>query len=158
MAALEPQPRPLLPEPDDDSAPFWDGCSVGELRVQTCTGCGHRRFPPRPMCPACRSLDSRWEALSGRGTVWSHVVVHPPVLAAYAASAPYPVVVVALEEDPTLRMVGNLVTAPDDPINSIDPADIAIGQSVRVGFTEVVGSPGPDGHPRTMILPRWMPR
>ena len=57
--------------------------------------------------------------MSGRGTVWSFVVPHPPLLPAYQALAPYNVVVVTLEEDPTIRMVGNLVASPDGPIDEI---------------------------------------
>ena len=39
----------------------------GELLVQTCADCGRRRMPPRPMCPHCRSIDVKWDAMSGRG-------------------------------------------------------------------------------------------
>lgn len=137
----------LLPAPDDDSTPFWEGCERGELLVQTCASCGQRRMPPRPMCPACQSLASRWEPMSGRATVWSYVVAHPPLLPAYAAEAPYNVVVVALDEDPTLRMVGNLVTGPDAPLGAIDPSTITIGEPVRVVFDRPV-----DG----IAMPRWV--
>ena len=47
----------MLPVPDDVSRPFWDGCAAGELRMQACGACGRLRFPPRPMCPWCRSTD-----------------------------------------------------------------------------------------------------
>ena len=79
----------------DEGSPFWQGCARGELLVQACAHCGRRRMPPRPMCPYCRSTKRRWEATSGRATVWSYVVVHPPLLPAYAELAPYNVVVVA---------------------------------------------------------------
>lgn len=98
------------------------------------------------MCPHCRSLDAEWRPVSGRGSIWSFVVVHPPVLPAYADVAPYPVVVVALAEDPSLRMVGNLVAADGAAINSVDPASIRIGDAVRVSFAVV-----DDVH-----LPRWV--
>ena len=84
--------------------------------------------------------------MSGRGTIWSFVVAHPPLLPAYAELAPYNVVVVALDEDPTLRLVGNLVASPDGAINEIDPATIRIGEQVRVVFQKVE-----DVH-----LPRWL--
>ena len=80
--------------------------------------------------------------MSGAGTIWSFVVPHPPLLPAYAELAPYNVIVVALDEDPTIRFVGNLVAGPDGPINEIDPATIAIGEPV-----EVVFSPGRRRHP-----------
>jgi uncharacterized OB-fold protein len=137
----------LLPDVDDpDAAEFWAGCERGELLVQTCKSCGMRRMPPRPMCPRCRSLELRWEATSGRGTIWSFIVPHPPLLPAYQELAPYNVVVVALEEDPTIRFVGNLVTEPDGAINEIDPVTIAIGDKVGVVFHRV----------EDVVLPRWI--
>jgi len=138
----------LLPELDDDDAPFWEGTARGELLVQTCANCGQRHIPPRPMCPQCQSIRHEWVKLSGRGTIWSFAVPHPPLLPAYAAVAPYNVITVSLEEDPGLRLVGNLVARPDGPINEIDPASIAIGESVRVVFQQV-----DDVH-----LPRWIRR
>jgi uncharacterized OB-fold protein len=137
----------LLPDPtDDDAAPFWAGTARGELLVQTCARCEQRRFPPRPMCFACRSIEHRWDALSGRGKIWSFVVAHPPLLPAYQEVAPYNVVVVELDEDPLLRLVGNLVARPDGPINEIDPATIKIGEPVRVVFQKV----------EDIYFPRWM--
>jgi uncharacterized protein len=84
--------------------------------------------------------------MSGRGTIWSFIVPHPPLLPAYQDLAPYNVIVVALDEDPTLRMVGNLVASPDGPINEVDPATIRIGDPVRVVFQRV----------EDVVLPRWM--
>jgi len=81
-----------------------------------------------------------------RGTVWSFIVPHPPLLPAYQELAPYNVIVVALDEDPPLRMVGNLVARPDGAINEIDPATIHIGEPVRVVFQTV----------EDVTLPRWM--
>ncbi|HKA93026.1 MAG TPA: OB-fold domain-containing protein [Acidimicrobiia bacterium] len=136
----------LLPDVDDpDTAEFWAGCARGELLVQTCKSCGRRRMPPRPMCPHCRSLEYRWEPMSGRGTIWSYIVPHPPLLPAYQELAPYNVIVVALDEDPALRFVGNLVTGPDGEVNEIDPATIVIGEPVRVVFHRV----------EDVVLPRW---
>ena len=98
------------------------------------------------MCPRCRSLEFRWDPTSGRGTIWSFIVPHPPLLPAYQELAPYNAIVVALEEDPTLRFVGNLVETPDGAINEIDPATIQIGESVRVVFHRV----------EDVVLPRWV--
>jgi len=139
----------LLPLDDDPVAgPFWEGTAAGELRIQRCGSCGRLRHPPRPMCPSCQSFDVAWEAMSGRATVWSFVIAHPPLLPAYAEQAPYNVVVVALDEDPTLRLVGNLVTGPDAPIGELGADDIEIGAPVQVVFPEPVEG---------VVLPRWAP-
>jgi uncharacterized protein len=144
--AASPTTAGLLPLLDDDSTPFWDGCAMDELRVQRCARCHRRRMPPRPMCPWCRSLDSGWEATSGRGRVWSYVVPHPPLLPAYAAVAPYNVIVVELEEDPLIRFVGNLVATAAGALDEIDPTSVRIGTPVVVCF-----APPTEG----IALPRW---
>ena len=137
----------VLPDLEsEDSAEFWAGCARGELLVQACGRCGRWRFPPRPMCPHCQSLEVEWVPVSGRATVWSYVVAHPPLLPAYAQLAPYNVIVVALEEDERIRMVGNLVPSAEGAINEIDPASIVVGEPVRVVFARV----------EDVTLPRWV--
>jgi uncharacterized protein len=139
----------ILPDVEDEiAAPFWAGTAVGELRYQVCAECGRFRHPPRPMCPHCRSLQSRWEVASGRGTIWSFVIAHPPLLPAYAEQAPYPVAVITLAEDPLLRMVGNVVRTADGPIGELGPDDVAIGAAVEAVYPEPVEG---------VVLPRWRP-
>lgn len=92
--------------------------------------------------------------MSGRGRIWSVVTPHPPLLPAFAAlaeKAPYNVVVVELDEDPTLRLVGNVVAAPDAGINSVDASTIEIGDAVHVVFD----SPVDDEH-GSVTFPRWV--
>ncbi|MEU7647452.1 Zn-ribbon domain-containing OB-fold protein [Streptomyces huasconensis] len=148
-ATTAPTPTPLLtPTLDDDGTPFWHYAARGELRIQACAAphCAELRFPPRPCCPHCQSFDSEWRRMSGHGRIWSYVVPHPPLLPAYAAQAPYNAIVVELADAPHIRLVGNLVTAPDAPLNSVDPARLRIGAKVQVVFAEVAG----------MTVPRWV--
>ncbi|HYA68820.1 MAG TPA: OB-fold domain-containing protein [Acidimicrobiales bacterium] len=140
----------LLPAVDGEVAGFLEGTLAGELRVQVCTSCARLRHPPRPMCPHCHSTGRAWKRVSGRATLWSFIVAHPPVLPAYAGLAPYNVIVAAIDEDPTIRFVGNLVTGPEGPINEIDPADIAIGERIEVCFTAYQRVDG-----SVVALPRW---
>ena len=134
----------LSPVPDEDGAPFWGYAAQGELRVQACADCGEPRFPPRPCCPHCQSFASEWRPMSGKGRIWSYVVPHPPLLPAYAAQAPYNVIVVELAEAPRIRLVGNLVTGPDAPLNSVPPDRIRIGAKVQAVFDG-------DGMPRWVL-------
>jgi len=136
----------LSPVPDDDSAPFWQYAAAGELRVQACSGCGELRFPPRPCCPHCQSFDSEWRRMCVKGRIWSYVIPHPPLLPAYAAQSPYNAIVVELAESPRIRLVGNLVSGPDAPLNSVAPDRIRIGARVQAVFAEVDG----------VTLPRWV--
>ncbi len=137
----------VLPDLDDETAAeFWAGTARGELLVQTCGSCGAWRMPPRPMCPTCQSIAVTWVPTSGQGTIWSFIVAHPPLLPAYAELAPYNAIVVALDEHPTIRFVGNLVATPAGAINDIDPGTIVIGEPVRVVFQTV----------EDVALPRWI--
>ncbi|MEU8621270.1 OB-fold domain-containing protein [Streptomyces sp. NPDC048623] len=136
----------LTPVTDEDGAPFWEYAAQGELRVQECADCGELRFPPRPCCPHCRSFDSTWRLMSGRGRIWSYVLPHPPLLPDYAAQAPYNVVLVELADAPRIRLAGNVVSAPDAPLNSVDPARLRIGAAVKVAFTTIDG----------VTVPRWL--
>ncbi|WP_420000408.1 Zn-ribbon domain-containing OB-fold protein [Streptomyces boninensis] len=131
----------LQPVLDDDGAPFWEYAARGELRIQACAAadCGELRFPPRPCCPRCQSFDSEWRLLSGRGRIWSYVTAHPPLLPAYAALAPYDVVLVELAEAPQIRLVGNLVG------NGSAPSP-RIGAAVTADFRE---------HPDGLPVPHW---
>jgi hypothetical protein len=101
------------------------------------------------MCPSCRSLSSGWDTLPGRARVWSWVVAHPPLLEPYAGEAPYVVAVVELDDDPSIRLVGNLVARPGGPPNEIDPSTVRIGQPVEVCFAPPVNG---------IALPQWRPR
>ncbi len=138
----------LLPDLDDEtSAPFWAGTARGELLVQACGACGARRMPPRPMCPACQldqravGADERPRRRSGRSSCRTRRCCPPT-----PSSLPYNAIVVALDEDPTIRFVGNLVATADGPINGVDPATITIGEPVRVVFQTV----------DDVTLPRWI--
>ena len=90
------------------------------------------------MCPRCRSTDVRWEPTSGTrhasGRSSSRTRRCCP---RSRAVAPYNAIVVELDEDPTIRFVGNLVASADGAINEIDPATIAIGEPVRVVFHQI---------------------
>ncbi|RFU86096.1 hypothetical protein DY218_14355 [Streptomyces triticagri] len=138
----------LLPVPDADGAPFWEYAARGELRVQACAApdCGELRFPPRPCCPHCRSFDSEWRLMSGRGRVWSYVRPHPPLLPAYAEQAPYHVILVEPADAPGIRLAGNLVSAAGAALDSVDPERLRIGARVQVVFTELDG----------VALPQWV--
>lgn len=112
----------LAPAVTPDTKFFWDGLREHRLLIQRCAGCGALRHPPRPMCPACHSLE--WDAVesSGRGTVLSCVLPHHPPLPWFPE--PYVVAIVDLEEG--VRLVSNVV--------GIDPQAVTIGMAVRVRF------------------------
>jgi len=115
-----PRPRPHV---DSDTRPFWEGTRDGELRLQRCRQCDRVIFYPRAVCPGCMSDDIGWFVASGRGTIYSYVVVHraPP---GFQDAVPYVVALIDLVEGP--RMMSRITGA--------DPAAVAVGQSVSVVF------------------------
>ena len=137
----------LLPVWDEHSAPFFEGCRQGELRMQQCSATGRLIFPPRPLSPWAPAAKPTWTRVSGRGTIWSFVVPHPPLLPPFDGLAPYNVILVALDEDPTVRLVGNLLPAEGAAISAFDPAAIEIGARVRAVFERVSDD---------ITLPRWV--
>jgi uncharacterized protein len=91
---------------------FYAGLEQGHLLVQRCTPCGTLRNPPAPACPRCRSFDWTARPMSGRGTVFSHVVHRHPPLPGFAS--PHPVALIELEEG--VRFVGAMDGTPLDAV------------------------------------------
>jgi uncharacterized OB-fold protein len=119
--------RPLRPRPalTQDNSFFFDGARQGRLLIQRCASCGVLRHPPRPACAECRSF--QWDTVeaSGRGTVYSYVVVHPPQVPAF--DYPLPIAVVELAEG--TRLVADL--------QGVAPDAVTVGMPVVVDFVAV---------------------
>jgi uncharacterized protein len=126
MAATENFPPPI---PDFDAQEFWAGCNRGELLMQRCAACKKFRWLPRPMCPACNSLEREWVEVSGKGKVYSWTIITHPVHPAAVSKVPYNVAQVQLDEDPDLILVTNLVGLTNE--------DIRIDMPVQVVFEEL---------------------
>ena len=105
-------PRIPLPQPTPISAPHWDGCRQGELRVQHCRACEEYVFIPQSTCTRCLSSDLEWVTSTGRGQLYSYTVVHRPQRPSF--KTPYVVAIVELEEG--FHMLSNLIDCPEDAI------------------------------------------
>ena len=88
-----------------------------------------------------------WTPVSGRGRIWSFAIPHPPLMPPFSELTRYNVIVVALEEDPTIRLVGNLIGREGGAIDEVDPDSIEIGAPVRVVF---------ERQDDEIHLPRWV--
>jgi len=135
------RPRQSEPAPTDfvlrptinrDTAYFWEGTALGELRIQQCGACGELRHPPGPSCPTCHAFDRTQVVASGRGTLFSYVVHRHPPIPGY--QLPIVIGLVDLEEGP--RLVATLEGV-DEP---------EIGMPLRIGFRTVDD---------TLTLPVW---
>jgi uncharacterized OB-fold protein len=111
--------RDEFPLPDLDeplTGPFWEHAARGVLAIpRTPDGAWHW-YP--------KTTDVEWVPVSGRGTVFSWSEVHQVFLPAFADQVPYLTGLVALEEDPTIRLATRFV----------DCTSIEIGQPVEVTF------------------------
>ena len=78
------------------------------------------------MCPQCSSLDYDWTGVSGRGVVYSYVIVRHPVHPAIYEKdqTPYNLCMIELEEQEGLRICSNVL--------NVAPDDIRIDMPVRV--------------------------
>lgn len=137
---IEGWPLPSTGDPVD--APFWEATRRGELVIQRCGGCARLRFPPRPCCPWCQSFESDWPVMSGHGKIWSYARPHPPLIPVFADLAPYPVVVVELDEDATIRLVGNVVRSAEGEINEVPMEEFTVGRAVRAVFRSAADDVG----------------
>jgi uncharacterized protein len=125
-AGEEAPPRPPRPRPaiTQDNAFWFEGAKAHQLLIQRCTSCGTLRHPPLPACGNCRSFEWDTVASSGRGVVYSFVVVHYPQVPSF--DYPLPIGLVELEEG--TRVVAN--------IDGIDPAAISVGLAVQARFID----------------------
>jgi uncharacterized OB-fold protein/acyl dehydratase len=111
------RPRPVI---NRDNAGFWAGVARHQLLFQQCRQCGTPRFPWLPGCGACGSDEWRAVAASGRGTVYSYVVMHHPPFPAFAP--PYAVALVELDEG--VRIISNVTGVPCDQVRIGMPVEL----------------------------------
>lgn len=117
----EPYSKPL-PRPNRLSRSFWDGAKRHELLLQKCAACGHVWFPPSMRCPKCLSGEYTWSKASGRGKVWSWIVMWQRYFAAFEHDIPYNVAYVELDEGP--RLMTNIVGVENDAIYCEMPVEV----------------------------------
>ena len=108
-----PQPVPL---PDGLDAPYWEGTRSHELRLQRCRACQTYQWGPEWTCHRCLSLNVGWETIKARGRIYSWERVWHPVHPALQDTVPYVVVLVELPQAENVRMIGNLIGDPRQPV------------------------------------------
>jgi uncharacterized OB-fold protein len=106
VTEISPRPMRPGPEPDVDSAPFWEALRAHQVLVQKCANCELVRFPPMPGCPNCGSVAAQHVTVSGAGRVYSWIVAHRPVGSLTEDELPCTIATVELEEG--CRMLGRL--------------------------------------------------
>ncbi|GAB3627924.1 DNA-binding protein [Pandoraea terrae] len=131
-------PKIQRPAPgiSDDTRFFWEGARAGKLLIQRCKACETLRHPPGPSCPSCHSFEWDTKTSTGRGTVYSFVVMHYPEVPPF--DHPNPIALIELEEG--TRLIAQLV--------GVAPGEVTIGEKVQVEFNTFDGD---------LVLPQFRP-
>ena len=103
---------------------FWRSGEDGRLRFVGCGSCERIHHPPVPRCPHCGSRELAPKAVSGRATVVGCTVNRQPFIPGF--DPPYSIALVEIEEDPTIRLMTNVV--------GCEPEDVHVGMAVQVTF------------------------
>jgi uncharacterized OB-fold protein len=117
-------PKAPLPALEPGNTAFWTGGANGELLICRCGSCRRWLHPPVPVCRFCLSTDVTPEPSSGRGAVLTYTVNRQPWLP--SLPPPYVIAVIALDDDPELRLTTRLV--------DVEPEEVSIGMRVAVRF------------------------
>ena len=118
--------RPL-PQLTPENEFFWTSGADGKLRFRRCADCGSFQHPPGPVCRTCGSDQLAPEPVAGTGVVAGFTVnehTWTPAL-----PPPYIIAIVAIDEDPRVRLTTNLVDVP--------LSELAVGRRVDVCFEHV---------------------
>ena len=127
-------PAKPVPVPDDESRPFFDGALEGKLMLRRCRACGTFMWPVggviatplRPRCVECFSGDLEWAPASGKGTLYSFVLMHQVYDPAFAGEVPYNIAMVELEEG--VRMTTNVVDCANEELEIGMPLEVTFAQ------------------------------
>lgn len=135
------------PLPDDWVLPVVDDFNrewftSGAITLQQCAGCATMQHPPEEICHVCGSMTFVPHAVAPTGIVHSYTIVHHSVHPALDAAVPYAIVLIALDDAPRLRVVGNLIGVP--------VTDVRIGMSVAAIWEELA-----DVADSPVFLPQW---
>src|SRR5262245_36324206 len=128
---------------------YYEHAKQCDLVVQRCTECNLLRGSIGAACPFCTSLQWEWQAVSGKGVIYSYQIVTQAVHPAFYDWIPYPIVLVELDEQRgvpwrdglegeqvSLRVVANLVQRVDNAAPEAEE-NVAIGKRVEVVFLDV---------------------
>jgi uncharacterized OB-fold protein len=136
-----------LPDVEDPlTAEFFAGAARGELTIPRCAACDRWVWYPEPACPGCGG-ELSWQATSGLGHLFSWAVVRRPFLPAFAEMIPFVTALVALDEDPAVRIVTYVVDT--------DPATLTADLPLAVSFRPLAFPTVPD---RSVVVPMFVPR
>ena len=104
--------RADFPLPDTEWEPtreYWAAAARGELAIPRCDACDAYAWYPRDACETCGRSSFTWTAMTGRGRLFAWTVVRHAFLPQFSNDVPYVPGLVALDEDPAVRIVTRIV-------------------------------------------------
>lgn len=135
-----------LPDPNwEPTRGFWEAAQREELAIPLCSACDRYTWYPAPRCAHCGADRMAWTRVSGRATLFSWTLVTRALFEAFARKAPYVTGLVALDEDPAVRLVTTLVDC--------DPEKLRSDQPMVVTFRQLEFP----GDPNTLLAPMFTP-
>ena len=112
MSYLNPGLPIPVPTADGLDKPYWEGLVREELLVQRCDSCSSWQWGPEWLCHHCLSFEVSFQPVAPLGVLYSYERVWHPVHPALRDQGAYIVALVALDEAPGVRIVGNLLGDP----------------------------------------------
>ncbi|BBX55157.1 hypothetical protein TM48_05337 [Mycobacterium shottsii] len=122
----------MRPSSSRDTAFFWEGVKVHELRIQRRPD-GSLQHPPVPAVWQDKAEPIDYVVSTGTGTVFSFVVHHAPKV----PGRTLPFVIALVELDEGVHMLGEL--------RNVEPEQVEIGMPVRTVYIDFpAGASGPE--------------
>jgi uncharacterized protein len=125
---------PAGPAPDGRDKEFWEALTRHEIVVQCCQHCGNLQMEPEWLCYKCHSFELGWKQVAGHGRIYSWERVWYPIHSGLKDACPYLAVVVELIDASGLKLLGNLLGDPRQPVE-IGAEVQAVFEDHEKGFT-----------------------
>ncbi len=132
--------RDDFPLPDVEWPPtreFWQGAARHQLVVPRCDACGRWVWYPTDACRRCGATAQTWTPVSGRGRLFSWSIVHRAFIPQLADMVPYVTALVAIDEDPAVRLATFIVDCAHDHLRIDMPVAVTFRE---LRFAGVAGS------------------
>jgi uncharacterized protein len=133
-----------FPLPDVEWPPareFWAAAARGALSVPRCAACGRLVWYPVPPCRACGGSRLEWIELGGRGRLFSWVVVRHAWIPQVADRLPFVTGLVAVEEEPAVRLVTTIVDCRPESLRCEMPVHVVFRPLRFPGIARAVPAP-----------------
>ena len=134
--------RSDFPLPDVNWPPtarFWAAAAEGRLELPRCQSCGRLCWYPKESCSYCGDAALSWEPVAGRARLFSWVVVRNVFLPQYREKVPYVTGLVSLDEDPSVRLVTEIVDF--EELEFDQPMEVVFRPLTFVGIERSVMAP-----------------